>query len=132
MARSKKKTAKRASAFAIAPTKGDTVRQHEYVASVLREAFLARPEARGESMGTIETSHDAFDAITRLATGITRASAPAQVERQLSASETFTCTLHTCPKCKARQSYYVEKQTRSSDEPMTLFITCVCGHKWRK
>ena len=38
-----------------------------------------------------------------------------------------------CPnkKCKARKSIYNEVQTRSGDEPMTLFITClVCGKRW--
>ena len=39
-----------------------------------------------------------------------------------------------CPnkKCRARKSVYNEVQTRSADEPMTLFITClVCGLNWR-
>ena len=39
-----------------------------------------------------------------------------------------------CPnkKCRARKSIYNEVQTRSADEPMTLFITClVCGKRWK-
>jgi transcription elongation factor S-II len=37
-----------------------------------------------------------------------------------------------CGKCKARRAIYYQKQTRSADEPMTTFITCLnCGHEWR-
>tara|TARA_Y100000389_G_C17425062_1_gene499067 strand:- start:84 stop:1619 length:1536 start_codon:yes stop_codon:yes gene_type:complete len=39
-----------------------------------------------------------------------------------------------CPnkKCRARKAVYTEVQTRSADEPMTLFISClVCGKRWR-
>tara|TARA_B100000902_G_C26442098_1_gene496563 strand:- start:170 stop:490 length:321 start_codon:yes stop_codon:yes gene_type:complete len=39
-----------------------------------------------------------------------------------------------CPnkRCRARKSIYNEVQTRSADEPMTLFITClVCGKRWK-
>ena len=34
-----------------------------------------------------------------------------------------------CKKCKSYKTTYVEKQTRSADEPMTIFITCMlCGN----
>ena len=37
-----------------------------------------------------------------------------------------------CGKCKQRKCTYKEAQTRSADEPMTIFVTCLnCGHKWR-
>lgn len=37
-----------------------------------------------------------------------------------------------CGKCKKRECIYKEKQVRSADEPMTLFITCLnCGNRWR-
>ena len=39
----------------------------------------------------------------------------------------------TCRKCKGNKTSHYQLQTRSSDEPMTCFITCVnCGHHWRK
>lgn len=39
---------------------------------------------------------------------------------------------YTCGKCKKAEVSYVELQTRSADEPMTLFITCLhCNHHWR-
>ena len=40
-----------------------------------------------------------------------------------------------CPnrKCRARKAVYTEVQTRSADEPMTIFITClVCGKRWKQ
>lgn len=36
-----------------------------------------------------------------------------------------------CGRCKQRKCTYYMLQIRSSDEPMTSFITCKnCGHKW--
>lgn len=36
-----------------------------------------------------------------------------------------------CSKCGQRKTSYRQLQTRSADEPMTTFVTCVCGHNWR-
>ena len=37
-----------------------------------------------------------------------------------------------CSKCKSRETCYYELQTRSADEPMTIFITCLnCGNRWK-
>ena len=37
-----------------------------------------------------------------------------------------------CRKCKSRETCYYEMQTRSADEPMTIFITCLnCGNRWK-
>ena len=37
-----------------------------------------------------------------------------------------------CGKCKKFKVSYYEIQTRSADEPMTTYYTCLeCGHKWR-
>ncbi|KAJ2395385.1 AAA+-type ATPase, partial [Coemansia sp. RSA 2603] len=37
-----------------------------------------------------------------------------------------------CANCKNRKCSYYQMQTRSADEPMTTFVTCVvCNHKWR-
>ncbi|KEG14350.1 putative transcription elongation factor [Trypanosoma grayi] len=42
-------------------------------------------------------------------------------------------TLFQCPSCKARNCTWTQKQTRSADEPMTVFCFCnVCDHKWRR
>lgn len=38
-----------------------------------------------------------------------------------------------CGKCKESKVTYYELQTRSADEPMTIFIKCtVCGNGWKK
>ncbi|PYI33738.1 transcription elongation factor [Aspergillus indologenus CBS 114.80] len=50
----------------------------------------------------------------------------AQAERSISTSL-------QCGKCGQRKVTYTEAQTRSADEPMTLFCTCMnCGKSWRQ
>ncbi|KAL4805629.1 transcription factor S-II, central domain-containing protein [Aspergillus unguis] len=50
----------------------------------------------------------------------------AQQERSISQSL-------QCGKCGQRKVTYTEAQTRSADEPMTLFCTCMhCGKSWRQ
>lgn len=40
--------------------------------------------------------------------------------------------LFTCGKCKGTQTTYFQMQTRSSDEPMTTFASCLtCGNRWK-
>jgi transcription elongation factor S-II len=49
-------------------------------------------------------------------------------ETQLEAStDTFTCR-----KCKSKKCSYYQMQTRSADEPMTTFVTCInCENRWK-
>jgi transcription elongation factor S-II len=43
------------------------------------------------------------------------------------ATDTFTCR-----KCKGNQCTYYQMQTRSADEPMTVYISCcTCGNRWK-
>ena len=43
-----------------------------------------------------------------------------------------TTDLFTCFKCRSKQCTYYQLQTRSADEPMTTFVTCVnCEARWR-
>tara|TARA_B100000768_G_scaffold181675_1_gene205707 strand:+ start:885 stop:1406 length:522 start_codon:yes stop_codon:yes gene_type:complete len=38
----------------------------------------------------------------------------------------------TCFKCKENQCTYYQLQTRSADESMTTFVTCIpCGNRWK-
>jgi hypothetical protein len=38
-----------------------------------------------------------------------------------------------CGQCKKKMCTYYELQTRSADEPMTIFVTCInCGKQWRQ
>tara|TARA_Y100000590_G_C15739353_1_gene1019706 strand:- start:4610 stop:5140 length:531 start_codon:yes stop_codon:yes gene_type:complete len=41
--------------------------------------------------------------------------------------------LFKCRKCGSRETSYYEVQTRSADEPMTQFITCLkCESRWKQ
>ena len=43
------------------------------------------------------------------------------------ATDTFTCR-----KCKSKKCTYTQVQTRSADEPMTTFVSCIdCGCRWK-
>jgi transcription elongation factor S-II len=40
--------------------------------------------------------------------------------------------MFTCGKCKSKKCTYYEMQTRSADEPTTVFVTCLnCGKNWK-
>lgn len=40
--------------------------------------------------------------------------------------------MFTCKKCKSKRCTYYELQTRSADEPATIFVTCLdCGKHWK-
>ena len=40
--------------------------------------------------------------------------------------------MFTCKKCKSKRCTYYELQTRSADEPATIFITCLdCGKQFK-
>jgi transcription elongation factor S-II len=41
--------------------------------------------------------------------------------------------MYTCGKCKCKHTTYFSLQTRSADEPMTHFITCMnCDNRWKE
>lgn len=43
-----------------------------------------------------------------------------------------TVGIFKCARCKSMKTSYYEMQTRSADEPMTAFITCInCGKRWK-
>jgi len=44
----------------------------------------------------------------------------------------FTEGGFVCRKCKSNKTIFYQKQTRSADEPMTTFITCENGHRWKE
>jgi DNA-directed RNA polymerase subunit M/transcription elongation factor TFIIS len=38
-----------------------------------------------------------------------------------------------CSRCQKKMTTYYEMQTRSADEPMTIFINCMnCGKQWKQ
>lgn len=43
-----------------------------------------------------------------------------------------TTDMFTCGKCKEKRCTVAQMQTRSADEPMTVFVTCMeCGHTFK-
>jgi DNA-directed RNA polymerase subunit M/transcription elongation factor TFIIS len=41
--------------------------------------------------------------------------------------------MYTCRRCKSKKTTYYEVATRSADEQMTIFITCLnCGKNWKQ
>ncbi len=40
--------------------------------------------------------------------------------------------VYQCTRCKKRECTFYQLQTRSADEPMTTFVTCInCGKRWK-
>jgi len=47
-------------------------------------------------------------------------------------SRQSTTSEFTCYKCKSNDCTYYQMQTRSADEPMTTFVTCMsCANRWK-
>jgi len=54
-------------------------------------------------------------------------------KRQLEGNKAMATDQFLCKRCFKRECTYYEMQTRSADEPMTIFITCLnCGKHWRQ
>ena len=46
--------------------------------------------------------------------------------------ELLKASLFTCFRCKSTKTTSTQKQTRSADEPMTVFVLCMnCGNRWK-
>jgi transcription elongation factor S-II len=53
-------------------------------------------------------------------------------KQQLEGNKAMATDMFKCGRCHKRETTFYELQTRSADEPMTKFITCVnCGNHWR-
>jgi DNA-directed RNA polymerase subunit M/transcription elongation factor TFIIS len=54
-------------------------------------------------------------------------------QRQLEGNKAMATDQFMCGRCGKRETTFYELQTRSADEPMTKFITCLnCNNHWRK
>ena len=54
-------------------------------------------------------------------------------KRLLEGNKAMATDQFFCKNCHKRECTYYEMQTRSADEPMTIFITCInCGKHWRQ
>jgi DNA-directed RNA polymerase subunit M/transcription elongation factor TFIIS len=53
-------------------------------------------------------------------------------QHQLEGHKAMATDMFQCFRCNKRETVFYELQTRSADEPMTKFITCVnCNNRWR-
>jgi DNA-directed RNA polymerase subunit M/transcription elongation factor TFIIS len=53
-------------------------------------------------------------------------------QHQLEGNKALATDMFQCFRCNKRETVFYELQTRSADEPMTKFITCVnCNNRWR-
>ena len=54
-------------------------------------------------------------------------------QQQLEGNKSIATDMFRCGRCHKREATFYELQTRSADEPMTKFITCVnCGNHWKQ
>jgi DNA-directed RNA polymerase subunit M/transcription elongation factor TFIIS len=54
-------------------------------------------------------------------------------QKLLEGNKMAATDMFKCNRCGKRETTYYEMQTRSADEPMTIFITCInCGKKWKQ
>lgn len=56
-------------------------------------------------------------------------------ENKFNNNQEASTDLFTCPRstCKSKRCTYYEMQTRSADEPMTIFVTCLdCGKNFKR
>ena len=54
-------------------------------------------------------------------------------QRNLEGDKSRATDQYKCHRCGKRECTYYELQTRSADEPMTIFITCLnCGKRWQQ
>jgi len=53
--------------------------------------------------------------------------------KMLEVDTSMATDMFRCPRCGKRQCTYYEQQTRSADEPMTIFVRCLnCSKQWRQ
>jgi DNA-directed RNA polymerase subunit M/transcription elongation factor TFIIS len=53
--------------------------------------------------------------------------------KMLEVDKSMATDMFRCPRCGKRQCTYYEQQTRSADEPMTIFVRCLnCSKQWRQ
>ncbi len=78
----------------------------------------------------VQTRDEVFGLLTRFANGDVDFSLPI-IEEKVNLDDLFTCRAYTCRRCGQSKTQYMEKQTRSADEPATIFVTCICGNRWK-
>jgi len=71
-----------------------------------------------------ELDHDKWDSLIQAKIKRDKFKFETNIE---AATDTFKCR-----KCQSNKCTYYQMQTRSADEPMTTFVTCIdCGNRWK-
>lgn len=82
-----------------------------------------------ERLATMSSEEMASDELKNLRAKFTQ---EAINDHQMARREGAKTSLLKCGKCKKNNVVYSEMQTRSADEPMTVFALCQeCGHRWK-
>lgn len=69
----------------------------------------------------------------RIWAGREEESESSEEDQNVDVPSTMSNSLLTCPKCHKRQVDHFTKQTRSADEPETIFAHCLaCNYRWRQ
>jgi transcription elongation factor S-II len=86
--------------------------------------------------GHLSIDHLAEMSVTEYAPGLyapLREQMDLREQHLLEGNRAMATDLFKCGRCQKRECTYYELQTRSADEPMTKFITCVnCGSHWKQ
>ena len=84
-------------------------------------------EIKGSTIGFLthqELKPDKWDSLITAKSKKDKAYFETNIE---AATDTFQCR-----KCKSNKCTYYQMQTRSADEPMTTFVTCInCNNRWK-
>lgn len=90
---------------------------------------LRRGDVQPETLATLSPEDMASD---RKKEEIQQIRAHALWECERGQAPQQTTDQFQCGKCKQRKCTYYQMQTRSADEPMTTFVSCVhCGNRWK-
>lgn len=100
-------------------------------------ANLGAPDVAARiAAGRLTAQELAFATHQDMAPDVWRPMIDAKLKRDASKYVNDTCAntdMFTCGKCKSTSCFYYEQQTRSADEPMTMFVSCLsCGKNWKQ
>jgi len=113
------------------------VRSRQIIANLAMDSYVKNDELVGliksgqvpiDSLATLDT-YQLFPSKWKAAFELQQM----KEKRQLEGNKSMATDKFTCGRCWKKECTYYEMQTRSADEPMTIFITCLnCGKHWRQ
>lgn len=94
------------------------------------------PKMSGEELQTKEKAQERNDTVKKLQDS-RRLDWEEKNEKKINdqcgiKGDLLLASLFTCGRCKSIKTTSTQKQTRSADEPMTVFVFCMnCGNRWK-